>query len=177
MSGDVREYEYRPRWSTIALGVVFFGFCTAFFVREAVNNDRGVIINGIIELGRGGATALYWVLASLSGGFVVAAAFLAVLRMTSRQRLSFGATSARVPASRWSSDVKEIAYRDIVSLSDTTTSGQRFLNVVQAESTYTIVASMLPSDAEFEEVRELLAARVREAQTVERNFSDLKRNR
>lgn len=51
MDGDVREYEYRPKLTMILLSTAFFGLCTVVLCVKAANNDRGVIINGIVELG------------------------------------------------------------------------------------------------------------------------------
>src|SRR4051794_30558933 len=112
MGDDVREYEYRPKWTTIVLCSVFFSVCTVVLGAKAANNERGVIINHVIELGPDGATAFYWVLTSLSGGFVLLAAFLVYHRVTFRQRLVVGPAAVTVPASRWSREEKEIAYRD-----------------------------------------------------------------
>jgi acyl-coenzyme A synthetase/AMP-(fatty) acid ligase len=162
-----REYEYRPKWTMIVLCGAFFGLCAAVLGAKAANNDRGVIINRIVELGPDGATTFYWVLAALSAGFVALAAFLAYHRLTYRQRLAFGPAALTVPASQWSRKEKEIAYRDIVALSEATISGQRFLYVAHLGGKHTITASMLPSKAAFVEVCELLAARVREAHAAE----------
>ncbi|WP_439624638.1 hypothetical protein [Gemmata sp.] len=163
MDGDVREYEYRPRWTMIVFCAAFFALCAAVLGSKAANNDRGLIINRIIELGPDGATTFYWVLTALSGGFVAMAAFLAYHRVTFQQRLVFGPAAVTVPASRWSREEKEIAYRDIVALSEATIGGQRFLHVAHPGGKYSITASMLPSKAAFAEVCELLAVRVQAA--------------
>jgi len=106
------EFEYRPKRTAIVLSGGFFGLCAAVLGATAANNDRGVIINRIIELDPEGATTFYWVLTALSGGFVALAAFLAYHRLTSRQRIAFGPAALTVPASRWSRAEKEFAYRD-----------------------------------------------------------------
>lgn len=172
MGSVERQYEYRPKWTLIVLCAAFFGLGTAVLGSKAANNDRGVIINRIIELGPDGATAFYWGLAALSAGFVTIAAFLAYHRVTFHQRLAFGPAAMTVPASRWSREEKEIAYRDIASLSEATISGQRFLYVTHTGGKYTITASMLPSKAAFGEVCELLAAKVREAHSPEQRQAE-----
>jgi hypothetical protein len=163
--GDIdREYEYRPRWTVIFCCALLFGLAAVFFAFRAANNDRGLIVNGIIKLGPQAATGFYWVLTACSIGFVGMAAFPAYHRVTFRQRLALGPTALIVPASRWSREEKEIAYWDIEGLSTTAVGGQRFLNIQHAGGKHTITASLLPSKAAFDEVCELLAARVREAQ-------------
>lgn len=164
-----REYEYRPRWTTIVFCAAFFGPCAAVLGLKAANNDRGLIINRVIELGPDGATILYWVLAALSAAFVGIAAFLAYDRLTFMRRLAFGPTALIVPASRWSQEEQEIAYRDIVALSEATISGQRFLYVTHRGGTFTVTASLLPCKAAFAEVCELLATKAQQARLVEQD--------
>ncbi len=164
MDGDVREYDYRHKWTMIVFCATFFSLCAAVLGVKAANNDRGLVINGLIELGPGGATLFYWVLTALCVGFVVIAALLAYLRLTVRMRLAFGVTGMTVPSSHWTSEEKEIAYRDIVAVTEATVSGQRFLYVTHPGGKYTILASMLPSKAAFAEIRDFLAARVEEGQ-------------
>lgn len=163
MEGNAREYEYRIKWTMIVLCAAFFALCTAVLGAKAANNNRGVIINGLIELGPDGATNFYWALAAVSAGFIVLAGFLAYHRVTFRQRLIFGQAAMTVPVSRWSREEKEIPYREVLALSEATISGQRFLYVTHLGGKYTVTASMLPSKAAFAEVCELLADRIREA--------------
>jgi hypothetical protein len=163
----VREYEYKPRWKPIVLGIAFFGLAAVFLGSEAAHNDRGLVINRFIELGPEGATAFYWMLTACGVGFVVIGVLLAHHRTTYQQRLVFGTAAVTVPASRWSREVKEIVYREIWKLSTATVGSQRFLYVLYAGGRYTITAAMLPSTELFEEVCELLTAKVQEALAIE----------
>jgi hypothetical protein len=160
MGGVEREYAYKPRWTLIVFCAVFFGLVAVSLGAKAHGNTRGVIINQVIKLSPSGATMFYWVLCACSIGFVAIAVFLAYHRLTFRQRIAFGATVLLVPASRWSSAEQQIGYRDVQALSKTQVSGQRFLYVTHSGGTYVLTASMLPSKAAFEEVCELLAAKV-----------------
>jgi hypothetical protein len=169
MEAVEREYEYRPKWTLIVFCAAFFGLGAVVLGAKAAGNDRGLIINRIIELETARATVFYWVLTACSAGFVASAAVLAYHRLAYRQRLAFRAAALTVPASRWSRREKEIVYREIKELRQTTISGQRFLHVTHDGGKYTITASMLPSRAAFEEVCELLAARVRESQRADQS--------
>ena len=171
MGSVEREYEYRPKWTLIVFCAAFFGLGAVVLGEKAANNDRGLIINRVIELGPDGATVFFWVLTACSVGFVAIAAFLAYHRLTFRQRLAFGPTAVIVPVSRWSREEKEIAYRDILGLSEATISGQRFLYVTHPGGKYTITASMLPSRAAFAEVCELLAVKAQEARLSEQRHA------
>lgn len=57
------------------LSVLLFGACAVFFYFRATNNDRGLILNGIIEMGRESADWFYAILGLLSGGFVAMGLF------------------------------------------------------------------------------------------------------
>lgn len=165
MDGDPREYKYRPKWTMIVLCAAFFGWCAAVLGTAAANNYSGANILHI-ELGPDGATTFYWVVTAISGGFVAMAAFLAYHRVTFQQRLVFNPAAMTVPASWWSREEKEIAYRDIVTLSEARIYWQRFLYVTHPGGKYAIRAFMLPSKAAFAEVRVLLAAKVQAAHAV-----------
>jgi hypothetical protein len=119
---------------------------------------------GIFNLTPDGAMAFHWLLAIVSFGLILLSLLLIVQRLTVEQWLVLGPDSLLVPASRWSSKVKEILYQDIRDLSHTSANSQQFLYVLHPHGKYTITASMLPSKEAFEEVRRLLTARMRKAQ-------------
>ena len=71
MNQLIKEYDYRVKLTTAIWPILLFGAAAWFFIHEAVTNDRGLIINGLIHLGITGATVFYWVMASFSMGFVL----------------------------------------------------------------------------------------------------------
>jgi hypothetical protein len=164
MSAVERVYEYEPKWTVILLSGVFFGLCAVVLGIKAATNERGLILLRIIELGPQGASWFYWILTACGVGFVAIAALLTYHRLTVRQRLVLGATALTVPASRWSRTERDIAYRDIFELSTNAVSGQRFLVLKHAGGKCVIAASLLPSQAAFEEVCALVESKVRAAQ-------------
>jgi hypothetical protein len=172
MDGIEREYDYKPKWTHIVFCALFFGLGAVVLGVKAASNDRGLIINGMIELGPDGATMFYWILCMCGVGFVAISAFLAYHRLTLHQRLTLGPAAVIFPESRWSADEKVIAYRDISALSTDRIHGQQFLYITHLRGTYTIMASMLPSKAAFDEVCEFLEDKVRAAQFVEHNQAD-----
>lgn len=154
-----REYEYKAKWWIILGCGGMFGLATIFFAREALTNDRGLIINGIIELSETGATVFYWVFSFLSFCFVLAMIVVTIHRLKVRQRIAFTASEIIVPASRWSAEEKSIKYNDISSLSVSKLSGQKFLSIIHSDGKSVIHNSMLPSKV-FEEVVELLSKKI-----------------
>lgn len=157
-----RTYDYRPKWTTIVLCAVFFGACAFVLTAKAQGNDRGLIINHIIELSPSGATVFYWVLAASSMGFVLMSGLLTVVRLTVHQRITVTEESLTFPPSRWSSEEATVPFGEIINLTASEVSGQRFFTIVYGGGKFTLTASLLPTNADFDEicsiVREQVAA-------------------
>jgi hypothetical protein len=83
-----KEYDYRPPWKGIVFCALFFGAGALVLAAKANGNDRGLIINGIIELSPGAATVFYWALAGLGVAFVAGAGVLAIDRLTLHRRIA-----------------------------------------------------------------------------------------
>lgn len=160
MSEIERQYEYKPKLSTIVLGALFFGLCAAVLGAKANANNRGVTINGLIELDADGATTFYWVLAALSAGFVAASGALLVMRIGNPQRVALTRDSLLVPRSRWSKEEQGIDYRDIDGFSTSEVNGQRFLTIHHSTGKVNLAASMLPAKEDLDEIRKELMARI-----------------
>ena len=144
-------------------GAAGFGLAAVVLGAKAATNVQGLVIDGIIELGVTGATVFFWILCALSVGFVIAAILLFYQRIRFPQRIVFGESSLEVPVKRGTHDRVEIAYRSIGEMSVAQMHGQKWLEVTHAGGTFTIMASLLKSDAVFEEVCGLLAQRVNAA--------------
>ena len=136
--------------------VAFFGACSAFMAYKATHNAGGLIIDGIITLGRTGATAFYWVIAALAAGFVLFALVLAVRRIAFPRILEVGADALSLPHGPWQRHITRIAYPDIQDLSEVEISGQRFLYVTVGGRRYTITASLFPDAHSYTAVRDFL---------------------
>ncbi|MBA4122220.1 MAG: hypothetical protein H0X72_07130 [Acidobacteria bacterium] len=155
-----REYEYKPSWLIILLCGGMFGLAAIFFAVRANSNDRGLIINRIVELSENGATTFYWVFCFLSLCFVAITIALTFHRLKFRQRIAFTAAGIIVPVSRWSADEKLIEYKNISALSESNVSGQTFLYLFHSGGKYVINRSMLPSKKLYREIIELLEQRI-----------------
>ena len=92
-----REFTYTPRWGVMIAGAVFFGICGLVSRAQADSNDRGLIINGIIELSSSSATIFYWVLTWMSFASVAIAALMLVVRVLNPQKLVFAESGLYAP--------------------------------------------------------------------------------
>ena len=154
-----REYPYRPKWPAIALCALFFGAGAAFMAHMALSNDRGLVINGIIELSSEGARVFYWIIAGLFAAFVLLAAMLVAVRLTSRQRVVLTPEAILVPRGSWSSEDIALPFAEISDLVLVEVQGERFLNIIHEGRKYTLAASLLPSKEDFDAIRRRLEER------------------
>lgn len=68
---EVLEFRYRPKFSAMLFGTLFFGFCAASLGLEAYSNNKGLIIDRLIHLSPQGATTVYSVLSGASLNFTI----------------------------------------------------------------------------------------------------------
>ncbi len=158
-----RSYAYQPKWISILFLFFFIGLLTLGLGYMALWNDRGLVINGIIELSTQNATILYWVLTALCAAGVLLSVLLAAKRLAIKHRIALTASSIIVPKSSWSVDETDIPYQNIREISMSEVHKQKFLHLHQQDGKYSIVASMLPSRKDFEELHNLLMERVKKA--------------
>ena len=67
---ETLRYDYKPKAWVMALAGLFFAGCGVVLGKIALENDRGLILNGIIRLDAGDATMFYWVLTAACAAFV-----------------------------------------------------------------------------------------------------------
>lgn len=155
---QIIEHPYKPRLGPALFGLLFFAVCGALMAHEALGNDRGLILNGIIRWEVEGATRFYWTLAALSGAFVLIAIVMLAAGLTSSASLRLSATDLSAPRSAFSRTSTVVGRADIAGVEVMTVNKQRFLYVHHAGGTLTILQSCLPSDAAFDEVCSALRA-------------------
>ena len=156
----VVRYRYVPRVAPMLLALLFFGACLAFYVWRAATNDRGLIINGLIELETGGATAFFATLAVGSGGFVLVGLWAMSLRLRAPSYLVLDESSLSIPA-RLFRKAKTVPYATIRDIQLVNVQGQSMLQIATDSGKVTIAAVMLASDAQLREVGIALRDRVR----------------
>ena len=159
MDSIERQYRYGAKWSVIVGCGGLFAFCAAVIEWTARTNDRGLIINGIIELEPDSATIFYWVLFAFSVGFVLVAILLGYQRVAFRQRIAFDTSELIAPKSRWSKDEQRIAYREIRSVIRSRVGKVQTLSVEHAGGRVTISSALLPTRTAIAEIHQLLKSK------------------
>jgi len=156
-----KEYPYKPRIIIMLGASLFFAAIGAMFTKEALTNDRGLIINGIITLGPGGATIFYWVMAGASALFVLGGLWGIIIGLTTDRRLTITETGIRAPKGGYSRQYVAIRFSDILNVTMQSVNKQRFLTVHHTNGKLSIAQSMLPGKEAFEEVMRMVMQKVK----------------
>ena len=156
----VLRYRYVPRLRSTLLAVLFFGVALVFYVWRAAHNDRGLIINGLIELETSGATTFYTVLAAASAGFVAIGLWAIAAHFRAPSYLVLDDAALSIP-SRFGRKPRCVPYASIRGVELLNVQGQSMLKIVTESAPVSIAAMMLTSDAQLLEIGEVLRSRVR----------------
>ena len=149
------DYPYKPNAWRMALAVLFFGACAVFMAHEAMTNDRGLILNGIIRFSTQGATVFYWCLAAVGGLFVCIGIPAFFVGIFSSHRLILSGSSISAPKYGFSREPTVVPLSSITGLGVQVVHRQRMLSIHHKAGKLTIMQSWLPSESAF---NELLAA-------------------
>jgi hypothetical protein len=153
-------FRYRAKPTTMILAGGFFALCGSFYIYKAITNDRGLIINGIIELGPTGATAFYAVLATLSALFVVVAVIAMVHGLLREPVLTLADDHIVVPGSLLRRQPRRIDFGTVTKTSIQSVHRQRFLTIWSTQGKVAIARSMLDSDGVFDRIADAVTSRV-----------------
>lgn len=153
------SYDYKPKAWIMILAIAFFGACAAWAANLALTNDRGLILSGIIEFSRGGATTFFWVLCAVSAVFVGVGVLALLKAYTSPKKIVLGATGISAPRLPISQKIIEIPYAE-ATITETTVQGQVFLEVRGKNSKISILQSSMTSKEQFSDMRDNLSERI-----------------
>jgi hypothetical protein len=156
--------ELRRPYGQLALASLLFAGCAAFLWHRAATNDRGLIINGLIELGPGSADIFYAVLTALSLGFVILGALsLLGIKQLRHYRLVVDDESISLPPARaFAAKGEQVVPLDEVHAVETyPAEAPRALVVVAESGRYGLDKRVLPDGVTIPELAQAIAARVR----------------
>jgi hypothetical protein len=160
--GVERRFVIRPRTSALVGGVLVMGGAAIFAGWMAVNDDRGLIIDGAIELGPRGASILYVVLAMMTGLFLVAAIAQAVRTRGGRLAVVVDDRAITVPGHLFRPAPRMIGFGEIRQVTVQHVSGHDLIEIRSAAGNVTIAKAGV-GPAAFDELLTILADRVRPA--------------
>ena len=153
----LNQYEYKPKWTSVFFIGGFFAICASVFVCLAVADNPGMT---------SGSKAFYWVMAGLSITYVIAAGFIAYMRLKVVQRIAITPYGILLPVSRWTARETHVSFDSITDVRYLEMKNQLILVIYAGGRRYTVVKNMLPDKGDFVEIASILEERTRK----DRNF-------
>jgi hypothetical protein len=154
------EYTYKPKTLILLLCTVFFAACSVVLVQKAMHNDRGAVINRMIELDVQGATIFYLVLAALGIGFVLLGIAGMVKGMSAPRMVRLNAYDISAPKNIFAANDTSILYQDIRDISQIAMNGQVTMIIYYSGGRLSLSRMLFKDKATFEEFSGTLAERV-----------------
>lgn len=141
---------YKPNKMIFITGIAFSGIGAGLMGYVAATNDRGLILNGILEFSPQGATIFYLVMAAAATAFVLIA-FLALAKFAvSEREIVISEFSITAPKSGLSKLDITVNFSDITDISIQTIQKTKILNIDHTGGKLSIPNSMLPSEQAFD---------------------------
>ncbi len=154
---ETAKYPYKPKPIVAIAVTLFFAGCAAIIGKQALNNDRGLILNRIIEFSPSGATTFYWLLTILSVLAVVVGMFMLIKSLSAPRFVLLTQESLVSPKAGFSKNSITIPYDTINSLTIQEVQKQKFLMVHYSGKKISIPQSLLPNKETFDELCRKLA--------------------
>ena len=157
----LKRFPYNASWKLVFMVCGFFGLCAVVLGREALSNDRGAIINGIITLDQFGASTLLWVLTGAAVIFVLIGILIAIRKIANPVELIFDENELVLPHGFMQRFIDRIPYSEMTEAFEIDTSGQKMVQIVTQKKKYVISAALLGSRKSYEEAKKLIYDRIR----------------
>lgn len=155
---ETPTFDYKPKPLVMLLGVLFFGASGAFAIHQALTNEQELLINGVLHLTVGQATAFFWTLGLASAGFVALGLWGIYNGLTSKAVLTLGPDALTMPGGPFKPP-RTIPYGEIEGLYLVQINRQVMLTMLHAGKRPTIAGSLLKNKAAFETVCREVSAR------------------
>lgn len=146
----ILSYPYRPKPLSVVFAIVLFGLAAFVMGDAAQTNDRGLVVNGLIRLGRGEATIFYGAMAALSVALVVLIVAVFLRGQFFPQRVTLTANELAAPHSRFAMAPTVLRLYDIQHMSIGVIRRKRALQLVHPWGTLCLHESWLPSESDFD---------------------------
>lgn len=147
-----------------ALLVLFmFGGCAIFFYVKASNNDRGLILNGLIEMGPQAADWFYAILGILSGAMGLAGLFGAWrISQIKNFQIELGRKEMTFPAAPvFRAALATVPYDRIESVEIVGHGNTSFVTIRESDRAYSIPSRWMADGWTAQQILEEVIARVR----------------
>ncbi|MGK0290936.1 MAG: hypothetical protein ACI86H_002399 [bacterium] len=154
------RFPYQTNKKIILSAIALMGAIAGVFLKLALENDRGLIINRIIKLSVQSATIFYWSLAIFVLSIVVLASFAVIRNIVEKREIILTDTSISSPKSGISSKIISIQFQDIIDIEVQKIQSQQYLYLFYPDGKLTIPQIMLPDKKIFEELVKQVTERI-----------------
>jgi hypothetical protein len=156
---EIKRYLYRAKAWIALLGWLLFGGGAVMFIYKALNNEVGLIIDGIIELSPSNATIFYWTFAVFSSVFTF---FMLILLYDflfgEKKYIIVYEDRISLPAGFRQKKVKEFYYNEIVDMTEINMGRQKFFEIKTTNDKANFGLSLMPNKAAYEELKMTLGS-------------------
>ena len=146
-------------WGMLVLGILLFGGAFFFFAHRTVNNEAGLIINRIIELGPRNASIVYFILAICSALFVLGAILGLVNLARGTMEIVVTENTITLPRAVWRRSATTIAFSDITAAYLDTVAGQEMLRIESRTAGKVAIVKSHLGTVSWNELHQLVLAR------------------
>jgi hypothetical protein len=163
----IASIPLRRPYREAILALILFGGCAVFFYVRATNNDRGLILNGIIEMGPQAADWFYAILGILSAGMAFMGLFGAWrISQIKNFQIELGRKEMTFPAAPvFRTPLVTIPYDRIDAVEILAHGSVASVVIREGEQAYSIPGRWIPEAWTAQQILEEIIARVRTIRT------------
>ena len=155
----IKKYRYRAKPLVMILCAVFFTACGYAVLNDAQTNDRGLIIDHLIELDMHQATIFYWALFACCVGFVGIALVALISALTQETYVEVTDKGILVPAI-FRNNTTYVQFADVTQVRLQKVQRQAFLILTHPGGKASISRANMPSKTDFEELVAMVDAKL-----------------
>ena len=157
---SARKFDITPKRMPFIAAILFFGACTPVMLHLLLD-PRGVIINGIIDLGPFGANVFFGVLLCVTLGLVALGAMGLIASFSGNRTITVDLNAFTAPASPISRKTTRMAFADIKNMSMTEAQGYEWVTIKDRKGqAVKIGGSDFQDENKFVEFLDLVAERM-----------------
>lgn len=159
-----KKYEYGSKWITIVLVILMFGATSVLFFFKAIHNDRGLILNNIVELSENGATIFFWIFFVFSLLFVFAGIIGAYYKLKKKEYLILKSDSVIIPPIGLRRTKTEIRFSDILLIHETQVNKNSILTLKFNGGKRGIASNLLLNKSDYNDIKIIITKKLNEVQ-------------
>lgn len=153
---EEKRFPYKPNILGVLFATLCFGGMSTFIGFSAINNDRGLILNGIIEFSEGSATILYWIISLFFGGITILLILTLINSLTLKREIIIQKNKIISPKNGYSRNNEAVNFMDISEIYIEEIQKNISLIIKHKKGKLVISNQMLPNKEAFAELTKIV---------------------